>query len=77
MLAPRPSHPLRPFCIGDTALTSRFLLGTAQYPSPQVLQDAIEASGTQVLTLGLKRTLGVPGGADNGFVQIKIGRAHV
>jgi thiazole synthase len=56
--------------IGGTALHSRFLLGTAQYPSPHVLQAAIEASGSQVLTLGLKRTLAVPGGGDNGFVQI-------
>ncbi|WP_375184151.1 thiazole synthase [Aquabacterium sp.] len=56
--------------IGDTVLHSRFLLGTAGYPSPQTLQEAIEASGSQVLTLGLKRTLAVPGGGDNGFVQI-------
>lgn len=56
--------------IGDTELHSRFLLGTAGYPSPEVLQRAIEASGSQVLTLGLKRTLAVPGGGDNGFVQI-------
>ncbi len=54
--------------IGDTPLTSRFLLGTAGYPSPAVLQQAIEASGSQVLTLGLKRTLAV--GGDNGFVKI-------
>ncbi len=59
-----------PWRIGHTALQSRFLLGTAQYPSPKVLQEAIEASGAQVLTLGLKRTLGVPGGGDNGFVDI-------
>lgn len=56
--------------IGDTVLHSRFLLGTAGYPSPQALQDAIVASGSQVLTLGLKRTLAVPGGGDNGFVEI-------
>lgn len=57
--------------IGDKPLSSRFLLGTAGYPSPQVLREAIEASGAQVLTLGLKRTLAVPGGGgDNGFVQI-------
>lgn len=59
-----------PWRIGETALYSRFLLGTAGYPSPQVLREAIEASGAQVLTLGLKRTLGVAGGADNGFVTI-------
>ncbi|HEX5356325.1 MAG TPA: thiazole synthase [Aquabacterium sp.] len=56
--------------IGDTTLHSRFLLGTAGYPSPQVLREAIDASGSQVLTLGLKRTLAVPGSGDNGFVQI-------
>ena len=55
--------------IGRTELSSRFLLGTAGYPSPEVLRAAIEASGSQVLTLGLKRTLGTTG-QDNGFVQI-------
>ncbi len=38
--------------VGDVELTSRFLLGTAGYPSPQVLRDAIVASGTQVVTVG-------------------------
>lgn len=56
--------------IGGTPLNSRFLLGTAGYPSPAVLREAIRASGSQVLTLGLKRTLGANGGQDNGFVQI-------
>jgi len=55
--------------IGDTVLQSRFLLGTAGYPSPEVLREAIVASGTQVLTLGLKRTLGTTG-HDNGHVQM-------
>lgn len=59
-----------PWLIGDTPLRSRFLLGTAGYPSPDTLRQAIEASGSEVLTLGLKRTLGASGGADNGFVQI-------
>lgn len=56
--------------IGETTLHSRFLLGTAGYPSPQTLREAIHASGSQVLTLGLKRTLAVAGAGDNGFVQI-------
>ncbi|HVE53306.1 MAG TPA: thiazole synthase [Ramlibacter sp.] len=55
--------------IGDIALTSRFFLGTAGYPSPQVLQEAISASGTQVVTLGLKRQLAA-GKADNDFYRI-------
>lgn len=55
--------------IGPVRLSSRFLLGTAGYPSPETLRQAIQASGAQVLTLGLKRTLGT-GSPDNGFVQI-------
>lgn len=53
-------------------LTSRFLLGTAGYPSPQVLADSIAASGSEIVTMGLKRTLGsgVAGAGDNGFVDI-------
>ena len=62
--------PTDSWTLGETTLTSRFLLGTAGYPSPQVLREAIVASGSQVLTLGLKRTLAVPGGGDNGFVEI-------
>jgi thiazole synthase len=47
-------------------LTSRFLLGTAGYPSPAVLQAAVQASGAQVVTVGLRRTHAAAG--DNGFV---------
>jgi thiazole synthase len=54
--------------VGDITLNSRFLLGTARYPSPQVLRDAILAAGTQVVTVGLKRTLAA--GGDNGFVGV-------
>jgi thiazole synthase len=52
------------FHIGGVELDSRFFLGTAGYPSPQVLQEAIAASGAQVVTVGLKRQLaqaGTPG----------------
>lgn len=44
-------------CIGGVELNSRFFLGTAGYPSPAVLQQAIAASGAQVVTVGLKRQL--------------------
>lgn len=45
------------FHIADIDLDSRFFLGTAGYPSPKVLQDAIASSGSQVVTVGLKRQL--------------------
>ena len=55
-----------PWHVGDARMTSRFLLGTAGYPSPQVLRDAIVAARTQVVTVGLKRTLAAAG--DNGYI---------
>lgn len=54
--------------VAGTELTSRLLLGTAGYPSPQVLAEAITASASQVVTVGLKRALAA--GGDNGFVAI-------
>ena len=49
------------FQIAGIALSSRFFLGTASYPSPQVLQQAIAASGAEVVTVGLKRQLAASG----------------
>ena len=36
-------------------LNSRLLIGSALYPSPEIMQQAILASGSQVVTLSLKR----------------------
>lgn len=35
--------------------TSRLLLGTAQYPSPDTLRRAVRASGTEIVTVSLRR----------------------
>jgi len=35
--------------------TSRLLLGTAQYPSPEDLKHAVEASGAEIVTVSLRR----------------------
>jgi thiazole synthase len=39
-------------------LSSRLLLGTARYPSPKVLAEAIKASGAEVVTVSLRREAG-------------------
>lgn len=57
------------FNIGGVQLESRFFLGTAGYPSPQILQQAIAASGAQVVTMGLKRQLATPD-APNDFFRL-------
>ncbi|MFN3744027.1 MAG: thiazole synthase [Hyphomicrobiaceae bacterium] len=38
-----------------TRLTSRLFLGTAQYPSPQVLERAVKAAGVDVVTVSVRR----------------------
>lgn len=41
--------------IGGRSLRSRLLLGTARYPSLAVLQQAIRASGAEIVTVSLRR----------------------
>ena len=38
-----------------TRLASRLFLGTAQYPSPQVLERAVKAAGVDVVTVSVRR----------------------
>ena len=38
--------------------TSRLLLGTAQYPSPAILNDAVRVSGAEIGTVSLRRESG-------------------
>ena len=55
-----------PWSAFGVPLHSRLMLGTAGYPSPAVLGQALQASASQVVTVGLKRTLAA--GGDNGFI---------
>lgn len=41
--------------LGDHTLNSRLLLGTALYPSPEIMRQAIEVSGAEVVTVSLRR----------------------
>ncbi len=44
-----------PLIIGGHTLRSRFFLGTGRFPSPAVLQEALEASGAHVITFAVRR----------------------
>lgn len=44
-----------PFTLYGETLSSRFILGTALYPSPQSMRDSIEAASTSMVTLSLRR----------------------
>lgn len=45
---------------------SRFLIGSAQYPSPAILLDAIAASRAGIVTVSLRREAGKNGGKGTG-----------
>lgn len=44
-----------PFTLYEKTFTSRFLLGTALYPSPKVMVESIAASECDIITLSLRR----------------------
>jgi thiazole synthase len=46
-------------------LSSRLLLGTARYPSPKVLAEAIKASAAEVVTISLRREAGAERGGQS------------
>jgi len=48
-----------------TEVTARLLLGTAQYPSPAILAEAIGAAGAEIVTVSLRRE--GAGGAGQAF----------
>ncbi|WP_084625830.1 thiazole synthase [Loktanella sp. S4079] len=52
----------------DQTVDSRLLLGTAQYPSPDILTRAIGESGTEVITVSLRRE--TAGGSGTRFWDI-------
>ena len=39
----------------DREFSSRLLIGTALYPSPRIMQGAIRAAGSQIVTVSLRR----------------------
>ena len=61
LMNPREPFPLgqkpgtRPFTVYGTELSSRLLLGTALYPSPQIMADAVKVSRAGIVTVSLRR----------------------
>ncbi|WP_222195635.1 thiazole synthase [Modestobacter italicus] len=52
-----------PFAIAGQPFTSRLVLGTGGLPSLEVLERVVRASGTQLVTVALRRVEAVPGGS--------------
>lgn len=41
--------------LADKEINSRLLIGSALYPSPEIMRQAIQASGSQVVTVSIRR----------------------
>ncbi len=55
--------------IGPYTFESRLLLGTASYPNYQVMLDALEASGTELVTVALRR-IDIDASSQAGVLQL-------
>ena len=54
--APKPgSKATEPLRIGDRSFDSRLLVGTGKYATMELMQKSIEASGTQIVTVAVRR----------------------
>ena len=74
--------------LGGKEFTSRLIVGTGKYPSFEVMKEAIEASGAQLVTVAVRR-VNLPGTGESLLDHIdptrytllpntaEIGRAHV
>jgi thiazole synthase len=69
--------PTTPWTVAGATLHSRLLLGTARYPSPQVLSDAVRASATEILTVGLRRLQPEQGGGNTFWQHVRDTGCHV
>jgi thiazole synthase len=62
--------------LAGLSLGSRLLLGTARYPSRQALLDALEASGTELVTVAVRR-VGLGATADNLYDVLRTRGLHL
>jgi thiazole synthase len=53
------------------AIPSRLLLGTALYPSPEIMRQAVEASGAGIVTVSLRREGGREGSGQSFWQLVK------
>ncbi|WIO74093.1 thiazole synthase [Porticoccaceae bacterium LTM1] len=63
--------------LGNRQLNSRLLIGSALYPSPAIMCDAIRQSGSEVVTVSLRRQNPLQGGGNDFWQQIKELGLHI
>ena len=63
--------------IAGEVLHSRLLIGSALYPSPAVMMEAIRASGAQIVTVSLRRQGTVEGAGEKFWAMIRSLGIHI
>src|SRR5258708_30826510 len=63
--------------LAGKSLNSRLLCGSALFPSPKIMQDSIIASGTQVVTVALRRQAPAANGGSSFWDLIKTLNVHI
>src|SRR5215475_8790513 len=54
-MLPRMGISSQPLVIAGRIFRSRLILGTGKFPSPEIMRDALAASGTEMVTVALRR----------------------
>ena len=57
--------------VGPLTLTSRVILGSSRYPNMQSMLDSLEASGTEMVTVALRRVRAGDDGGENLYALLK------
>ena len=61
--------------IADKSFGSRLLIGSSSYPNQQIMLDAIDASGAQIVTVAMRR-INVAGGGES-VIDLLRERYHI
>src|SRR5690554_1051167 len=49
------ASPIAPLRLGHVTIHNRLIVGTGKYPNYEVMQEALKASGTEVVTVAVRR----------------------
>ncbi len=74
---PYEKHFADPWTLGDLELNSRVLLGTAAYPSADIMLKSLEVSGTEFVTISLRRVDPTTAGAENLYQLLRERNYHL
>jgi thiazole synthase len=63
--------------VGPLTLTSRLILGSSRYPSMQSMLDSLDASGTEMVTVALRRVRAGDDGGENLYTLLRERSLHI